>query len=36
MRIRFHRSSFPVMMLGNIAVVPGATGHGVTRPSGAC
>ena len=31
-RIGVRRSSFPVMMLGNIAVIPGAAGHGVARP----
>jgi hypothetical protein len=35
MRTSVSRSRFPVMMLGNIAVVPCAAGHGVCRPNGA-
>jgi hypothetical protein len=35
LRTSVSRSSFPVMMLGNIAVVPGAAGQGVARPNGA-
>ena len=34
-RISVRWSSLPMMMLGNIAVVPSAAGHGVARPNGA-